>query len=350
VEFDMRNDVLFVCEGRQHLTSATVLAKHLEKVGIKPLLYYPHAIPEEPALHVFKHMSNDIFVLPGILQWVGLVVFFTNESSPFCMVSNKIGFIAKRTGTPTVTVQHGWIQPGLNYSADLPKVGFTGRGTDNSPALWHFSPVLKFFGEDGIGYPNAGSNAPIKISKNKAINALISTNFNWNVYSRESIVAFLRALIATKENFPFINFLHRAHPAENPESISAELGFYMDILGATSGSWPDIGSALDWADVVISTPSTVVLDAYYKGVPSFVYKPPGFENSLAQAEGITFSNGNELTSMMGALLTEGKYSDPKFPGFNPDRFEAVVREMISNAKPFNLQEEDYLQFVSFCKL
>jgi hypothetical protein len=54
--------------------------------------------------------------------------------------------------------------------------------------------------------------------------------------------------------------------------------------------------------------------------------------------------------MMGALLTEGKYSDPKFPGFNPDRFEAVVREMISNAKPFNLQEEDYLQFVSFCKL
>jgi hypothetical protein len=346
----MRNDVLFVCEGRQHLTSAIVLATHLQKVGINALLYYPHDIPEETALHVFKHMSNDIFVLPGILQWVGLVVFFTNESSPFCLVSNKIGFIAKKTGTPTVTVQHGWIQPGLNYSAGLPKVGFTGRGTDSSPALWHFSPVLEFFGEDGIGYPNASDNAPINIPKNKAVNALLSTNFNWNVYSRESIVAFLRALIVAKENFPFINFVHRAHPAESPESISAELGFYMDILGCTSGSWTDIGSALGWADVIVSTPSTVVLDAYYMGIPIFVYKPSGFENYLTQADGIAFSNGSELTSMMGALLTEGQYPDPKFPRFNPDRFEAVAREMMVNAKPFDLQEEDYLQFISFCKL
>jgi hypothetical protein len=344
----MRDTVLFICEGTQHLSSAIALAKNLKKTGIDASLFYAHAYPTDPGCRIFKHILNDNMIVPGFLQNVGLVIFFTNESSPFCMTSIRIGFIAKRTETPTITIQHGWIQPGLNYQANLQKVGFLGRGTDSSPALWHFSPVLQYFGSGGIGYPLGTNDVSIKVPQKDNINVLISTNLNWNVYSRENIVGFLRTLMQLKQEFPFLKFMHRAHPAENANTIASEIGMYMETLGISVGIWQDIGTAIDWADIVISTPSTVVLDAYFKETPVFVYGFQSFEEALADVEGITFRSGKQLTSLVADLLTEGKYSDPKFSGLQPEIFEEVVKKKIESTKEFSLSEEDYLQYRLFC--
>jgi len=345
----MRDNVLFVCEGVQHLATTLALAKSLKKSGIESSLFYGKGFIDNSNRRVFKFLLNDKLAVPGILQNVGLVVFLTNESSPYCMVSNKIGFISKRTNTPTLSVQHGWIQPGLNYHSNLSKVGFTERDTDNSPALWHFSPVVNIFGDDGIGYPTGLHKPCFELPPKAEINVLISTNFNWNVYSRESIIGFLRALIALKQNFPFINLMHRPHPAENADKMIAELGVYMDIVGTKKGKWTDIYNAIDWADVLISTPSTAVLDAYFKGVPSFVYKATGFEDALSQVNDIAFKDGNELTSLMSSLLNKGTYCDPGFPAFNPEKFESIIRQYLGRTPQFTMNEEDFIQYVNFCK-
>lgn len=345
----MRDNVLFVCEGIQHLASTIALAGHLKKAGISSCLYHRHPIRDNPQRRIFKYVVNDRFAIPGLLQHIGLVIFLTHESSPFCMMSNKIGFIARKTNTPAITVQHGWIQPGLNYQGTLSEVGFTGRGSDNSPALWHFSPVLKYFGENGIGYPTGSFTPHIEYPQADNINVLISTNLNWNVYSRENIVGLLRSLIALKQNFPFLNLMHRPHPAEKSETMVAELGMYMETIGIEKGQWANIDSAIDWADIVISTPSTAVFDAYFKGIPTFVCKFNGFEEALADASGITFTNGNELNNLISKLLTEREYSDPEFPPFKPEIFGDIVKKHLKNTRPFNLTEEDFLQYSDFCK-
>jgi len=345
----MREIVLFVCEGTQHLAAAIELAKVLKKTNIECSLFYAHAYPDEPECKVFKNILNDIMIVPGYLQYVGLTVFFTNESSPYCMSSTRIGFIAKRTGTPTITMQHGWIQPGLNFQTNLSRIGFLGRGTDSSLGLWHFSPILTYFGEDGIGYPLGKANTLLEIPKKENTNILVSTNLNWNVYSRENIVNFLRALMHLKQEFPLLNLLHRPHPAENPEAIAAEIGMYMESIGVTTSTWPSISSAIDWADIVISTPSTVILDAYFKGTPTFVYKFDGFEKALEIAQGISFSNGRELSSLISRLLTNGEYSDPQFAALNSSKLETAIKSLLGTAKNFKLDEEDYLQYRAFCR-
>lgn len=345
----MRNHILFVCEGVQHLASTMALGKHLKKIGMEASLFYPRAFPQLPGLRNFKFLITDKLAIPGMLQNVGLVVFFTNESSPFCMTSNRIGFIAKKTGTPTVTVQHGWLQPGLNYHSTHRKVGFIERESDNSHAIWHFSPIINFFGNDGIGYPLGVTPTPIEMPNREELNVLISTNFNWNVYSRESIVGFLRSLISLKQNFPFLNLMQRAHPAERSKDLSNEIGFYMDIAGVSEGQWPDILGAIEWADIVVSTPSTAVLDAYFKGVPAFIYKPEEFANALADVNGISFNNGKELTALVGTLITKKHYADPCFPSFDAARFESAIKKHLGRAKPFNLSEEDFLTYVGLCR-
>lgn len=349
MESKMRENVLFVCEGIQHLASTIALAKHLKKIGVNSCLYHRHSILDNPDHRIFKYIIEDKLAVPGLLQHVGLVIFLTHESSPFCMTSNQIGFIARKTGTNAITVQHGWIQPGLNYQSDLPKVGFTGRGSDNSPALWHFSPVLGYFGENGIGYPTGSIKKAIEFPANDSMNVLISTNLNWNVYSRENIIGLLRSLITLKQTFPFLNLLHRSHPAEKSQAMVAELGVYMETLGIDQGNWPDIDSAIDWADFVISTPSTAVFDAYFKGVPTFVYEFDGFKEALSIASGITFSNGKELTSLISKLLSEKIYSDPNFPAFKPEVFEREIRQHLEFSNEFNLTEENFLQYMAFCK-
>jgi hypothetical protein len=346
----MRNSVFFVCEGRQHLSSAIVLAEALNAANIPSILFYPHELPEPARLEAFTYYSNDHLSIPGLLQWVGLVVLFTNESSPHCIASTRVSFIAKKTNTPCVTIQHGWIQPGLNFESDMRNIGFWSSGADSSRAIWHFSEIIGYFGKDGIGFP--GLSAEISTPRQPAspeLNVLIATNFNWGVYSKENIVGFLRAIRALGARFPSIQFAHRPHPAESSEKIQKEIGFYMDIADVPTGEWQSTDDALAWADVVISTPSTFVLDGLAQGVPTYVYSTETFSKHLGGMEEISFSTPNKLVSQLTSLVTEGRYEAPDIPRFNAERFLAQINSRMKAAGAFELREEDYLNYVSFVR-
>lgn len=345
----MRTGVAIVAEGAQHLRLARVIGESLAAGGIEASLIAPTVLDEATAPACFRWIVSDIYAVPGFLQRVGLVLFFTNESSPFCMFSNKIGLAAEMTRTAAISVQHGWIQPGLNYSSARRRVGYVGRGSDNAHAIVHFSPVIRYDGEQGIGYPLIRSGrVEIRTPKSPEMRVLIATNFNWGVYSRESIVSFLRAMVAIKTVFPQISFLHRGHAAERSQGIAAELGFYLEVLEAVPARG-ELEEALSAADVVISTPSTVALDAVAAGVPAFVFCPSEFETVRPAMGYPAFSNAIELQEKIGAMICEAKYDPPPIDGFNGERLNALVREALVGAGDYRLSNADYVNFARLVK-
>lgn len=346
----MRSLVLFVCEGAQHLANGRLLARALGNAGIRSCLYYPHELTPDVDVGVFDFVMNDIFAVPGFLRDVGLVVFFTHESSPYCMVSNKIGFIAKETGASCMTIQHGWIQPGFNFRTPIKRVAFKGRDTDNSRAISHFSKVVSFFGDDGIGFPPLNAKQKrIGIDKRTEYNVLLATNFNWGVYSRENIVAFMRCVQQLGSAFPSLLIAHKAHSAEKSQNITGELGFYLDSLGVVSREWPSIESALAWADIVISTPSTVVLDAMSKNTPVFVFSTERFTSALEDMRSISFSLPSDLVGKIGHLLADNVYECPELKPFDSEKFVRIIRDGLARSKPYSLDEEAFLRYCMYAK-
>jgi hypothetical protein len=347
----MRNTVLIVCESVQHLAMATVLSKTLVDSGVRTSLYWSHAITEDMRVASYDHVLNDMLAIPGYLQRVSVVVFFTHEASPACLNSIRIGFIAKRSGAAVVTIQHGWIQPGLNFETSLKRVGFAGHDVDNSLAVRHFSPVIKYFGEDGIGYPlMQGDPVVTPVVKSNTQKVLIATNFNWGVYSRENVVAFLRSIRELKSNFPSLQLFHRGHPAEHLGGLKSEVGFYLEEVGVEKEPWGTLAEAMVWSDFVLTTPSTVALDARVYSRPVFVFTPPVFESAVSDYGFPAFFSPSTLTAQVSALLSDRFYAPPEVPRYRPAEFLAKINALQMQSRDYELDEESFLQYIGFLKL
>lgn len=349
----MRNQVLFIATEFQHLKTSRFLSSQLKQVNIDSCLYYPHSIDDSFDMNNdFKHVTNDRIAIPGILQQIGLVIFFNCASASPHLDNNKISFIAKKTGTSVVTLQHGWIQPGFNFITDIKKIGLIGKNMDVSRSLYNFSEIIPFEGEHGIGYPfidNATSK--FRFPNGICFNILITTNFNWEVYSLENIVAFLKILLALKQQFPSINIKHKPHPAENISAINSKIAqFYAEVLGIAIEQLPtvtfnNLNDALLWADVVISTPSTTVIDALMKKIPVLIFSQDVFKNVLTQFADITFDNSMRCCELMAQLVIDQRYSPPAIHSFKPAKFFDLVQDKINSCSEYKLDEEDFIKYI-----
>lgn len=345
----MRRGLALVIEGSQHLRLAVALGQALSEAGFRVSLISPSVSDEQMLPEHFCHVVTDIYAVPGFLQEVGLLLFLTNESSPFCMFSNKVALAAELTGTPALAIQHGWIQPGLNFKSATRRVGYVGRGVDNSRAIVHFARVLRYDGEDGIGYPLLKSEARrMSVPSSATLRVLVATNFNWGVYARESIAGFLRALTGLRVMFPGMRFSHRGHPAEQKQGITAELGLHLDVLSIEAA--PNaLEEALNSADVVVSTPSTIALDAIAAGVPAFVFCPPEFAEVRGLVGYPAFQGVEDLQLRFRRLLSESYYERPPIKAFDPESLLRHITTELTRTAPYALSCEDYVRFAGLVK-
>lgn len=348
----MRRQVLFCVEGSQHLEYAKTLASTAQKDGIYSSLFYAHPINSLSKLPEFKHVINDVFAVPGFLQNIGLVVFFTNETSPFCMRSNLISWAAKKSGASTVCIQHGWLQPGFNFSTDTKLIGFV-NPADNSQCVAPFSRMIGWEGENGIGYPGLKSEVRINYPDYsvRELSILVCTNFNWGLYTKESIVRFYRSLRDLKSKIPSIRLMHRPHPAEKSTEIFEELGLSLAEFGLLPAPVSPIpfSSVIIGVDMVLTTPSTVVLDALSSNVPVFMYRDKPFMQFIKGFERITFSSSNELIQKASELIDNRSYPSINAYVYNENKVIDIINEGIRDSKPYKFEEEDFFHFAQYTK-
>jgi hypothetical protein len=216
--------------------------------------------------------------------------------------------VAKRTGTRTLIVQHGH----LDYTEDGDH--FTG----DYSAFWS-SMVCEQYEALGLepdrmlvtGSPNAdvSSSAPmesLRVPRGSKPRVLVITTGNPGVqaYIDETWVTdfIVRVLSDLCDGQGRFDVSVRLHPGESLELYRQHVRPWLHQLGAIG----DSGSLGEWlarADVVISPPSTVVLEARARGIPVVLLPIPsvdGRRTNLRDLDGVLALEEHE--SVMEGVL------------------------------------------------
>lgn len=341
-----RNTVFFCVEGFQHLEAAKVFARLFKEDGKDTAIYYPHDVDTDP-LTEFDNRVTDILAVPGFLRYVCLMVTFTNETSPQCMRTNLFTYAAKRTNTAVIAIQHGWLQPGLNFDSGQKNVGFI-SGSDNSRAVSHFGKQVEWEGEDGIGYFGLTEGTEITLPKPRQdrYSALVCTNLNSTVFTREQAFQFWRCVSRLQDVFPYLRLYHRGHPAENSlaEFDALGMGDIARKMARSPTSPHPMSASLVGMDFAIVTPSTTALDCVGAGVPTFLFEEKSFIGKLDAFAGNLFRTHEDLIGLVRRLLGAAEYRKPTYPAFSPLKFTKIAYEAIRTTGEYVMSEEILMDY------
>jgi hypothetical protein len=336
--------ILFVCEEPRHLALAQPLARSLARHGLRPAIFPRFALEAGDHEGVFEAVLTDPFAVPGFLRHAGLVLYFRNESSPFCLASVLVSFAARQQGVPGLTLRDGVLD---RAAAALTRKGFQGFGTDAAMAAHQFCETLPFLGEDGIGHPAcaAASDEAMRLPPEEALRILLVTNFGWGGHAPETANAFLRIVqqAATRHNFAEIT--HRADAGDAGPNTPAALSETVRRLELREARESVTRQDIRAADLVIATPGPAVLDAVAAGRPVLVYAPPGVADALSAWDDIRFSDDRGFDRAMAALLRDGQRNRSAEIRFREAAFLRRVEAKMAERRDLPLREEDFLQFV-----
>ena len=203
------------------------------------------------------------------------VIFFASETTlgPH-KVAHRIATIARKRKIQTLTFQHGFENVGLSYF-DGQEVGFA------SDKILTWSDLSRF--QNKMSSDTCEKLVPIGLFKsfeqnisrselvdsekyNKVVG--VFENLHWDRYSEAFRRDFVVNLVATAKDFPGICFLLKTHPAgqwvkNHLDSIASDNILIVD--GAANNY--SIYQILGVCDAVITTPSTVAIDACLAKVP-----------------------------------------------------------------------------------
>lgn len=120
--------------------------------------------------------------------------------------------LLRELGIPTIDIQHGLFQWGINFHEDSLKQGFGQDAGISLPIRTTADVQLTWNGTNAIGYPRFRSAAVPSSEQDEFI--LIATNSNWHIYTQED-----RCLLSTTFRQLFddmyqTRFVWKPHPAE----------------------------------------------------------------------------------------------------------------------------------------
>lgn len=345
---------LFITQNKAHLTIATKLATVLKDKKISKNFIY-HPVSSDISENTFDAQISDIRTLPAVVETMDLILFSVLETDFSCRASIIIYSLASKLGVPTLCMQHGMIQPGLNFFYNHEKANHHGlKPIKNFSEKKQFTDIVHYFGDSGIGYPLIDNKNLLKTAVNREgtrgdKKVLIATNFNWDIYTYEDIFNFSRIISLLKSNNDNFTLHHGPHPAEK---------FLKDSLKKMTLTLEDIGidqvnnhsSSLEFYDFVITTPSTIYLDALSCGIPVFMYFPKTFNFheyvNVFNSEILTFSNHNELQFLIEKYIFENKKINLDIFRFKEDKFLVHVNAAITKKlNRLELNPEIYLEFM-----
>jgi hypothetical protein len=346
----LREIILFVCGNIAQIKFSDFISSECKlNSGIKSALIAD--INDNLNIEYIQNIDyflKDINLLPGFLKKVRLVVFFNYQSVFANRKFLHIGILLKKTNTPFISLQHGLIEPGLNFHSDGKIIDTVSTSSHTSIGIFHFNKFpISWDGPSGIGYPwkqVKSSNLDLLTMKIK-INILVCTNFNWGVYNNEEIYSFIRMINILKINYPHFDIRIKPHGSEN--LINMDLFNYrLKFSDFNFKIFDDkcISESIDWSDIVITTPSSTIIDSLSAAKPTFIFSTKIFLNNLIKFKKILFNNSDDLNTLIISLLRDKKYEWPKLKEFDTKKFLELI-DSNSNNNEFKLTEEDYLSFI-----
>lgn len=206
--------------------------------------------------------------------------------------THEITKSANEAGIKTFTIQHGFENIGLTYSDsvhDIQNISMAAQKILTWGDESTFHPKLqkdireKIF---PIGCPKStGATIASKTALDDLDNKIIGVfeNLHWHRYSKDYQTWFLESLNTCAKQYPEIIFFIKPHPAGMwlTSRFKGELPVAKNIIIADplDPKWEKCSISDFWAKLsaVISTPSTVVMDAVRENIPTLVC---GFDLSI----------------------------------------------------------------------
>jgi hypothetical protein len=251
------------------------------------------------------------------LRGVAAVIAASESSHPAHAAGHALLQRAGAAGLATYALQHGFEAVGL-YGVEAGAARFAARTvfcwfppTEVPPALADETRARLAH----VGRPAAPASAP-----SRRFDVGVFENLHWERYSEADRLGFLNGLKAAAEALPGVSFLLRTHPAGAfADRLGHELARFQNItrpLAAEARSRLESGADLVLGlGRVITTPSTVALDAAMAGTPvalavdgGAAYHPlpvlRGPQDWIAFASGGAF-DGRSLDQFVSRVLLAG---------------------------------------------
>ncbi len=196
--------------------------------------------------------------------------------------THQLALLANAAGLFTATIQHGYENVGLTYSDDvhqIKQISFASQHIYLWGGLETLHPGISLVNRNKcipIGCPKSGyveqTNLDQWPTSGRAIIGIFE-NLHWHRYSEQYRSFFLEGVLALADRFPDVNFLVKPHNAgmwltkryRGKRPVAENL----IIINPKDEKWCSIVAPqiLSHLDGVISSPSTVALDAARNGLP-----------------------------------------------------------------------------------
>ena len=244
-----------------------------------------------------KSISAPLSVVPYLWAFLGAgpslkgfeaVLTAAESSARPHWVAYRLACRANRRGLKTFTLQHGFEQPGLTYFDDTYRPD-TFRFASKQIFIW--GPPASLHEQVpssvrsrcvSVGWPKSTVVNPLASLKRRSSGPviLVSENLHRSGYEEDFRRQFVADLETTVANFPLATFVLHPHPTQRWLGIHHEGRFsqYKNFLMADpkDPEWEPYtaGAFARICDAVITTPSTVALDAAMADRPTAVVGDP----------------------------------------------------------------------------
>lgn len=217
---------------------------------------------------------------PSSLDGADLVFLASETNLGPHRVAHHIATEAARKSIPAVTFQHGLENEGLTYFGENKSVKFASKKI----VVWNELPstmanisheTRKKCLPIGIFRSTESEVVPAVMRKKLPCDKIIGVfeNLHWERYSDYFRSAFLNNLITTARNNEDCCFLVKPHPAGQwfalSDSVPYDLPSNVITINNTDEEWRQISGTqlVRFVDAVITTPSTIAIDAAIANVP-----------------------------------------------------------------------------------
>lgn len=242
---------------------------------------------------------------------------------------------ARRLKIPVMGIQHGLFQLGLNQRDRGAHGTISYSGPVFSMPMRPVCDVMLdwFDGANGIGYARDTS---VVLGAKREDSVLIAANLNWHIYTRDERMAFVTAVLQLVKQFPDQKFIWRMHPNEKTSPQFQEMRTViqaaveeLDNLEIPDSLLPT-ESLIARALLLITTPSTLILDAEASACPTVIYKCTANASLVtAIGHGSSFTNYLELHKIFVDALADVQscvLSTGLLKPFNEGRFVELVEQ------------------------
>ncbi len=238
------------------------------------ILYFCY--PDELAL-----IKPNLFKIDKVRS---VVTFAETNLGPH-MFTHSLTKSANEAGIPTFTLQHGYENVGLTYSDDVHNIQKVSIAAKNILIWGNVSTLHPNVNPDvvrritPIGCPKEVSSPSSEVTPLDAVNKKvvgIFENLHWHRYSEFYREQFLESVRLCAAQYPDIVFFIKPHPAGMwlTSRFKGDIPAAENIIIADplSSSWDKYSINDFWQKMmaVISTPSTVILDAVRESLPTLV--------------------------------------------------------------------------------